>query len=140
MATQVFKSVEVAHEVMGLIFDEAEAGAEPRTFLKLVAAAEEDCIECVCTLTRAVRELWVEDLEGDALAAAMREVDERTKGQPYRIETSIGPLFAVKALWLAAGRSGCGQSWDRETFALYDAGGPAALKARPAWDDDWRRA
>lgn len=138
MATQVITSGEGSNPAMFSLVHEAEAFENPQTFLEVVAAGEEDLAESVCTLLRAARELWVEDLEGEALVAAMHEVDLKTQGQPYRLETEIGPLFAVRALWLAAGRSGCGQSWDRETFTLYDAGGPAALKQRPTWDGDWR--
>lgn len=55
---------------------------------------------------------------------ARREILERTEGQPFRIDTTNGPIFAERALWYFAGCSGSYES------------GPEGPKERPTWDGD----
>ena len=83
-------------------------------------------------LKTAAELLWRNTLEGPALEAAMAEVDERSKGLPYRIESSIAPLFAQQALWRHAGRCGGHLSDDLIVFST------VPRKDRPSWDGDYR--
>ena len=106
--------------------------APKRIFRRLLEAEWEDCAEIVVDLKTGAELLWRNTLEGPALEAAMAEVDEQTKGQPYRIETSIGPLLARQALWRHAGRCGGHLSDDMTVFST------VPRKDRPSWDGDYR--
>jgi hypothetical protein len=106
--------------------------AQKRTINRLMEAEIEDCAEILIDLETAVRFLWLNELTGKRLAEAVAEVDERTKGMPYRIETSIGPLLAQQAVWRHAGRSG---DVLRDDVATYH-GVPTV--PRPTWSGNWR--
>jgi len=103
-----------------------------REFVRLLDLEWDDCQEIAVDLREAAKNLWRNKLEDKALEAAMREVDEATKGQPFRIETSIGPLLVRQAVWRFAGRSG-GKLWDDMTIC-----GTVPRKDRPSWDGDYR--
>jgi hypothetical protein len=94
-------------------------------FLGIVAAGDEDGDAVVVTLRGAVVELWKKEPRGAALKAALQEVCDRTAGQPYRLDTPIGPLFARGALRAAAGQG---------LFCSTHA------SDRPSWNGDWRDA
>lgn len=51
-------------------------------------------------------ESWRDQLDPRLFAQARRELLRATEGQPFRIDTDAGPLFALVALWEFAGRSG----------------------------------
>ena len=81
----------------------------------------------VIDLEEAAGQLWTDEAVwkrgGRALREAMAEVDERTKGQAFRLDGPDGPLFLDLPLWRFAGKSGLD----------HDAGrGPR--KPRPSWD------
>jgi hypothetical protein len=60
----------------------------------------------IVDLNSAVELLYAPCPKGEARKAAMREIDEQTQGQPFRLDTPKGPLFSEFPLWYFAGRSG----------------------------------
>jgi len=66
----------------------------------------------------------------ELLAQAMREIDERTVGQPFRLEGPRGPLFVLIPLWRFAGCSG----------PMMGPGDGPKIVERPTWPRAARRA
>lgn len=102
-------------------------------FFSILEARADDGECAVVTLRSLTRALWREQLTGRVFEAAMAEVEERTQGQPFRIETSVGPFFVLYAAWRYAGRSG-GDCTDPMTYWAPGFKCPA----RPVWGADWR--
>jgi hypothetical protein len=92
----------------------------------------------VKSLEDATRMLWCDrrvfaaGRRSKLLEACMAEVDEKTKGQPFRLDTPAGPIFLDEPLWRFAGRSGLELSDDVSRRMV-------GTPARPAWGNEWRR-
>lgn len=63
----------------------------------------------------------------------MAAVEERSQGQPLRIETSVGPLFALYADWRYSGRPRKDCS---DPVTLWAPG--SKRPSRPVWGQGWR--
>jgi hypothetical protein len=68
--------------------------------------------------------------QGVLLRQFKAEIDQKTAGQPFRLETQGGPLFVLLPLWRYAGCSG----------PYMGPGNGAKTKDRPTWDGNWRRS
>lgn len=86
------------------------------------------------SLRQAAEMLWCDlrIIKGNTrfVRACMREIDEKTKGAPYRLETPIGPVFLDIPLWIAAGRSG-GELGDKVSRSMRSK--PGGVPQRPTW-------